>query len=176
MKQPNWIIIWISFPKLGVSGIVSRSTISTPFSRNHFVYSLICRVRTFGCFLAKICDSWSDHVQYACKSGCCVRHSSFRDYRSSKKRKLEIATRRLARGWNQCPNFGGLFTSQVTWHYTRNLTLRRWITQYLVSLVWLSMLTWSFFSCTSGHVFCISSMPSQARSSTWETEIYSHFC
>ena len=90
--------------------------------------------------------------------------------------KLEIATRRLARGWNQCPNGGGLFTSQVTWHYTRNLTLRRWITQYLVSLLWRSMLTWSFSSCTSGHVFCISSMPLQARSSTWETEIYSHFC
>ena len=30
-------------------------------------------------------------------------------------------------GWLECPNFPGLFTSEVTWHYTWNLAPKRWI-------------------------------------------------
>ena len=30
-------------------------------------------------------------------------------------------------GWLECPNFSGLFTSRVMWHYTWNLTPKRWI-------------------------------------------------
>mgnify|MGYP006862616566 CR=1 FL=1 len=73
------------FQDWGVSGIVSASAISTSFCRNHFVYSLMYRVRTFGCFFAKICDSWSDHVQYVGRNKCSIRYSNFRDYRPCQK-------------------------------------------------------------------------------------------
>ena len=36
-------------------------------------------------------------------------------------------TQRLLCGWLECPNFDGLFTSEATWHYTWNLTPKRWI-------------------------------------------------
>ena len=36
-------------------------------------------------------------------------------------------TRRLLCGWLECPNFPGLFTLEATWHYTWNLTPKRWI-------------------------------------------------
>ena len=42
-------------------------------------------------------------------------------------RKLEIPTRCSYTLENPMSEPGGLFTSKATWHYERNLTLRRWI-------------------------------------------------
>ena len=81
MKKLNWISIRVSFPRLRVSGIVSTSTISTSFCRNHFVYSLLLG-SNFRVFFTKICDLWFDNVQYVGRNGCSIRYSNFKDYRS----------------------------------------------------------------------------------------------
>ena len=49
----KWMIIWISFPRLGVLEIISTSTIRTSFCRNHFGYRLLHRNWTFSVFSPK---------------------------------------------------------------------------------------------------------------------------
>ena len=51
----------------------------------------------------------------------------------SSKRSWRLRTN-VMRGWQECLNFPGLFTSHVTWHYTWNLTPKRWIETSLLNL------------------------------------------
>ena len=97
MEKLNWITIRISFPRLRASGIVSTSTVSTSFCRNHFVYSVILGSELSGVFSPKYAtcgpttySTWvRTDVLFDIRILKTIGHGKNRLY----KRKLEIATR-----------------------------------------------------------------------------------
>ena len=97
MEKLNWSTIRVSFPRLRVSGIVSTSTVSTSFCRNHFVYSVILGSELSGVFSPKYAtcgpttySTWvRTDVLFDIRILKTIGHGKNRLY----KRKLEIATR-----------------------------------------------------------------------------------
>ena len=97
MEKLNWSTIRVSFPSLRVSGIVSTSTVSTSFCRNHFVYSVILGSEISGVFSPKCAtcgpttySTWvRTDVLFDIRILKTIGHGKNRLY----KRKLEIATR-----------------------------------------------------------------------------------
>ena len=62
-------------------------------------------------------------------------------------------TQRLLCGRLECPNFDGLFTSEATWHYTWNLTPKRWISFTLREFAPTELSIWYFQLCTHAYQF-----------------------